>query len=82
MSEIEFEGRKNVAKEDKARKCYANEDILIASLCKVFSAFRYTFNCRRDPLKHFEISVLRHIKCAELRKISIEQPNFTNEHVI
>ena len=24
---------------------------------------------RRDPLKHFEISVLRHIRCAELRKI-------------
>ena len=37
---------------------------------------------RRDPLKHFEISVLRHIRCAELRKIPIEQPNFTNEHVI
>ena len=37
---------------------------------------------RMDPLKHFEISVLRHIRCAELRKIPIEQPNFTNEHVI
>ena len=37
---------------------------------------------RRDPLKHCEISVLRHIRCAELRKIPIEQPNFTNEHVI
>ena len=37
---------------------------------------------RRDPLKHFEISVLRHIRCAELRKIPIEQPNFTNEVVI
>ena len=37
---------------------------------------------RRDPLKHFEISVLRHIRCAELRKIPNEQPNFTNEHVI
>ena len=24
---------------------------------------------RRDPLKHCEISVLRHIRCAELRKI-------------
>ena len=37
---------------------------------------------RRDPLKYFEISVLRHIRCAELRKIPVEQPNFTNEHVI
>ena len=37
---------------------------------------------RRDPLKHFEISVLRHIRCAELRKIPIKQPNFTNEHVL
>ena len=37
---------------------------------------------RRDPLKHFEISVLRHIRGAELRKIPTEQPNFTNEHAI
>ena len=37
---------------------------------------------RRDPLKYFEISVLRHIRCAELRKTPNEQPNFTNEHVI
>ena len=37
---------------------------------------------RRDPLNHFEIFVLRHIRFSELRKISIEQPNFTNEHVI
>ena len=37
---------------------------------------------RRDPLKHFEISVRRHIRFAELRKIPTEQPNFTNEHVI
>ena len=37
---------------------------------------------RRDPLKHFEISVLRHMRSAELRKIPNEQPNFTNEHVI
>ena len=37
---------------------------------------------RGDPLKHFEISVLRHIRFAELRKIPIEQQNFSNEHVI
>ena len=35
-----------------------------------------------DPLKHFEISVLRHIRFAELRKIPIEQPNFTNERAL
>ena len=37
---------------------------------------------RKHPLKHFEISVLRHIRFAELRKIPNEQPNLTNEHVI
>ena len=37
---------------------------------------------RRDPLTHFEISILQHIRFAELRKIPIEQPNFTNEYVI
>ena len=36
----------------------------------------------RDPLKHLEISVLQHIRFAELRKIHIEQPNFTNKYVI
>ena len=36
---------------------------------------------RRDPLKHFEISVLRHIRSAELRKIQIGQI-FTNKFVI
>ena len=33
---------------------------------------------RRDSLEHLEISVFRHIRCAELRKIPIEQPNFSN----
>ena len=37
---------------------------------------------RRGPLKHIEISVIRHIRCAELRKVPNEQPNLTNEHVI
>ena len=37
---------------------------------------------QRDPLKNFEISVLRHISFAELSKVPIELPNFTNEHVI
>ena len=34
---------------------------------------------RKDPLNHFEISVLRHIRYAETRKLPNEQPNFTNE---
>ena len=33
---------------------------------------------RMDPLKHFEISVLRHIRFVVLRKKQFEQPNFTN----
>ena len=37
---------------------------------------------RRDPLKYFEISILRHIRCAKLRKIPIKQPNFTNERLL
>ena len=37
---------------------------------------------RRDPQKHFEISVLRHIRFVALRKTPNEQPKFTNEHVI
>ena len=50
------------------------------------SSFKYSrlslSRSRRDPLKHFEISVLRHIRFADLRKIPVEQPNFTNEHII
>ena len=37
---------------------------------------------RRDPLKHFEISVLRHIRFIVLRKKIFEQPHFTNDYVI
>ena len=37
---------------------------------------------QKDPLKHFDISVLGHIRCAELRNIPNEQSKFTNEHVI
>ena len=37
---------------------------------------------RRDPLKHFEISVLRHIRFVILRKKQFEQPNFTNDYVM
>ena len=31
---------------------------------------------QRDPLKHFEISILRLIRCAELRKIPIKTTKF------
>ena len=37
---------------------------------------------RRDPLKHFEISVLRHIRFVVLNKKQLEQINFTNDYVI
>ena len=37
---------------------------------------------RRDPQKHFEISLLPHIRFAVLRKKQFEQPNFTNDYVI
>ena len=37
---------------------------------------------RRDPQKHFEISVLRHIRFVVLRKKQFEQPNFINDYVI
>ena len=37
---------------------------------------------RRDPLKHFEISILRHIRFVVLRKKQFEQPNFTNDYEI
>ena len=69
----------------KAKLKFANKSFTLNS------AFDIAYNkysrlslsrSRRDPLKHFEISILRHIKCAELRKIPNEQPNFTDEHVI
>ena len=37
---------------------------------------------RRDHHKHFEISVLRHIRFVILRKKQFEQPDFTNDYVI
>ena len=37
---------------------------------------------QRDPLKHFEIFVPRHIRFAELRKKEFEQPHVTNICVI
>ena len=37
---------------------------------------------RRDPQKHFEIFVLRHIRFVVLNKKQLEQTNFTNDYVI
>ena len=37
---------------------------------------------RKDPQKHFEISVLRHIRFVVLRKKQFEQPNFSNDYVL
>ena len=37
---------------------------------------------RRDPQKHFEMSVLQHIRFVILRKKQFEQPYFTNDYVI
>ena len=36
----------------------------------------------KGPSKHFEISVLRHIRFVVLRKKQFQQPNFTNDYVI
>ena len=36
---------------------------------------------RRDPQKHFEISVLRHVRSVVLREKQFDQPNFTNDNV-
>ena len=37
---------------------------------------------QRDPLKHIEISVPRHIRFVVLRKKQFEQPSLTNDYVI
>ena len=35
----------------------------------------------KGPQKHFEISVLRHIRSVVLREKQFDQPNFTNDYV-
>ena len=52
------------------------------SICKHIYSRLSLSRSRRDPQKQFEISVVRHIRFSELRKIQIAQPNFTNEYVI
>ena len=56
--------------------------ILILKLSAIPSTVCLVISKSKDHLKHSEISVLRHIRFAELRKIQIEQPNFTNKYVI
>ena len=46
-----------------------------------YSRFSLSRN-RRDPQKHLEISVLRHIRFVVLSQKIFEQPNFTNYYVI
>ena len=64
----------------------ANLTLKGASKFSILSSVKYleTIYCRlslsrtpRDSMKHFEISVLRHIRFAELRKI-INQTNTLN----
>ena len=54
-------------------------DFLLISFCTVDSRY---LEFQGTVWKYFEISVHRHIRFAELRKKSIEQPHFTNEYVI
>ena len=61
---------------------------LPTSVCYVFLTFPVMYSRlslsrnRRDPQKHFEISVLRHIRFVVLRKKQYEQPIFSNDYVI
>ena len=71
--------KKNTCKHDMVSRTLISQSTLSYQL--IYSQLSLS-RSRRDPLKHFEISVVRHIRFAELRKIPIEQPNFTNEHVI
>ena len=48
--------------------------------CTTYSRLSLSRN-RRDSQKHFEISVLRHIRFVLLREKQFEQPNFTNDYV-
>ena len=63
---------------------YKFEFISISALLlklKTYSRLSLSRN-RRDPLKHFDISVFRHIRFVVLRKKQLELPNFTNDYVI
>ena len=63
------------------KKASKSEPVLRKQSYKKYSRLSLS-RSRRDPLKHFEISVLRHNRFAELRKIQTEKPDFTNEYVI
>ena len=61
--------------------CQYAHIVLTFNLISAYSRLSLSRN-QRDPLKHFEISALRHIRFAVLRKKQFEQPNFTNDYVI
>ena len=55
---------------------------IVSDLCRdKYSRLSLSRN-RREPQKHFEISILRHIRFVVLRKKQFEQPNFPNDYVI
>ena len=56
-----------------------SESLTLLYIC-IYSRLSLSRN-RRDPQKHFEISVLRHIRFVVLREKQFEQPNFTNDYV-
>ena len=62
----------------KMRKQASRNHLKLVSMYSQLSLSR----SRRDHLKHFEISVLRHIRYAKLSKIQIEQPNFSNKNYV
>ena len=65
---------------------YHGTQTLLRLLCCCSSHYNYSrlslSRNRRDPPKHFEISVLWHIRFIVLRKKLFEQPHFTNDYVI
>ena len=62
-------------------RCASSNMALSITQTKKYSRLSLSRN-RRDPLKHFEISVLRHIRFVVLNKKQLEQLNFTNDYVI
>ena len=55
--------------------------LILISLWVLYSQLSLSWS-PRDSLKYFEISVPWHVRFAELKKILIEQPHYTNEYVI
>ena len=72
------------------KKCVALESRLSNVHCQMqserYNNYKYSrlslSRNRRDPLKHFEMSVIRHIRVVVLRTKQFEQPTFTYDYVI